>query len=366
MTDVLLASSSPVFQVDGETRGELARDLLHLEVEETTRGLKTLCARLLALRAGRREREEDLLYLDGGVLDFGKALEVSIGPPGQERTIFHGRVSALEADFREHRLPEVVVFAEDDLMRLRLTRRLRTYVNETDAGIAKAIATAHGLDASTAADGPTYDVVQQLNQSDLAFLRDRARLVQAEIWVEDGTLNFKTRPRRTGTEVTLAEGPDLISTQIRADLAHQRRTVRVSGYDAQRQAVIDEEAGAEAIAAEIQGGRTGPRTLRGAFGERGGVGVSLRVREAPLNSREAADWAKAEMLRRSRQFVTVVATTAGTPELMVGSRVTLEDVGAPFDGPGYYVTRVCHAYDLHSGHRTHFEAERPTINEAGS
>jgi uncharacterized protein len=366
MTDVLLASSAPVFQVDGETRGELARDLAHLEVEATTQGLTTLCARLVALGNGRREREEVLLYLDGGVLDFGKALEVSIGPPGQERTVFRGRVSALEADFREHRLPEVVVFAEDDLMRLRLTRRLRTYEKTTDAGIAEAIAAVHGLAADTAAEGPTYDVVQQLNQSDLAFLRDRARLVQAEIWVEDGTLNFKTRSNRAGTEVALAEGPDLISTQLRADLAHQRSKVRVSGYDALRQAVIDEQAGAEAIAAEIDGGRTGPATLRAAFGERGGVGESLRVREAPLAAREAGDWAEAEMLRRSRRFVTVVATTAGTPELMVGSRVTLEDVGAPFEGPGYYATRVCHTYGLDLGHRTYFEAERPTLNEGGS
>jgi uncharacterized protein len=365
MTEVLYASSAPVFQVDGETRGELARDLLRLEVEETTEGLATLCVYLVALGPASGGRRERLQYLDGSLLDFGRTLDVSIGPPGHEQVIFRGGVSALEVDFREHRLPQVLVFAEDGLMRLRMTRRMRSYERETDAGIASAIASAHGLTARTAADGPRYDVVQQLNQSDLAFLRERARLVQAEIWLDGDALHFKTRANRAGPEVSLTEGRDLIAVQVRADLAHQRSQVKVSGYDAQRRAVIDEQAGKEAIAAEVTDGRTGPSVLGGAFRGRD-VGVAYRVREAPLTGEEARAWARAEMLRRSRCFVTVVGTTRGTPELRVGARVTLEETGDPFDGPGYYVTGVRHTYDLVDGHRTHFQAERPTINGAAS
>ena len=70
------------------------------------------------------------------------------------------------------------------------------------------------------------------------------------------------------------------------------------------------------------------------------------------------------MLRRARTFVTVVATTNGTPDMEVGSIATLQRVGAPFEGGGYYVTKVRHTYDLVDGHRTHFEAERATLNEA--
>ena len=47
---------------------------------------------------------------------------------------------------------------------------------------------------------------------------------------------------------------------------------------------------------------------------------------------------------------------------MVGSIVELHDVGAPFSGGGYYVTRLCHTYDNTSGLRTRFEAERGTVN----
>ncbi len=53
---------------------------------------------------------------------------------------------------------------------------------------------------------------------------------------------------------------------------------------------------------------------------------------------------------------------AQAPDMVVGSRLTLQGVGAPFEGDGYTAVRVCHTYDLKSGHRTHFEAQRATVN----
>jgi phage protein D len=360
MTEPLLYSAAPVFTVGGQVRGELARDLLRLEIDEATDGLKTLSARFVAFGPQGSDPEERLLYLDGSVLDFGVPLEVSIGPAEGARTVFSGRVSALEASFEEGREPQVVVLAEDRLMDLRMVRRMRTYREVTDADVAREIAGEHGLDAEADADGPRHDLVQQWNQSDLAFLRERARRIQAEVWVEGETLYFQSRDRRRAPELTLVRGNQLVTVEVRADLAHQRTAVRVSGFDAARREAIDEEAGEEAVAAEVTSGTTGPDVLRRAFGER----VSRRVREVPLAGGEAAEWARAEMLRRSRAFVQVAGTTSGTPDLVVGGRIALERVGTPFAGGGYYVTRVCHTYDLAQGHRTRFEAERPTVEGA--
>lgn len=359
MTD-LFVSTSPVFKVNGRVRGELARDISRLEIEEATDGLKTLRLRLIAVGPKGNALEEQPLYLDGEILDFGKELEVSLGPVQGARIVFKGRISAIEASFDADPEPQVVVYAEDKLMELRLTRRMKTWENMSDADIAGAIADEHGIAADADAPGPTYDVVQQWNQSDLAFLRERARLIQAEIWWENERLCFKTRGRRNGTAVTLTQGLELADIRLRADLAHQRSGVRVGGYDAGSRDRIDEEAGPETIQAEISGGRSGPDLLRQAFGER----LSYRVREAPLVSGEAEAWASAEMLRRCRGFVTATGSTRGTPDLMVGSRLTLEGVGSPFHGAGYYVVRVCHTYDHEQGHRTHFEAQRATINGA--
>ena len=358
MTELLHYSSAPVLTVDGETQGGMARDLLRLEIEETTEGLKTLKAVLVGPGPKEGATAEVLQYLDGSVVDFGKSLSVSIGPPGSERVVFDGLVSALELDLDASHEPVVAIFAEDKLMKLRMTRRMKTYEQMSDADIAQEIASQNGLTADAAVDGPTYDVVQQWNQSDLAFLRDRAALVQAEIWMDGDTLNFKSRQNRQATDLTLVSGNDLIEARIRADLAHQRTSVKVSGFDASARDSIAEEAGSEAISAGVAGGSTGVSILESAFGDR----VSYRVRENALVGAEARAWARAEMLRRSRSFVTVEGTTSGTPDMVVGSTLTLDHTSDAFDGGGYYVTRVTHTYDLVSGHRTHFCAERPTVN----
>ncbi|MGE4559905.1 MAG: phage late control D family protein [Desulfobulbus sp.] len=361
MTEELYYSSSPVFSVDGQVYGELARDIVRLEVEEGTDGLKTMQARLVAIGPTMPSggEEETLLYLDGRILDFGKKMTVDIGPRSRQRTIFEGFISALEISYQEGKAPEVIVRAEDRLMELRMTRRMKTFEEMSDAGIAEEIATAHGLRAEVDAPGPTYAAVQQWNMSDLAFLRERARLIRAEVWLEGDSLYFKSRDRREGESITLVQGNQLIAAQACADLAHQRTEVRVSGFDADARGAIDEAAGEEVVAAETSGGRTGPAILKKAFGER----VSYRVREVCRNAGEAAEWARAEMLRRARGFVTVRGVTNGTPEMRVGSLLTLERMGEPFNGGGYYVTWVRHTYDLTEGHRTQFVAERATVGE---
>jgi len=357
----LLSSSTPVFLLDGERQGRLATTLVRLEIDEDAHGMKRLSARFTAWgREEETDTEERERYLDGRILDFGKQLEVSIGPADEARTVFKGAISAIEASYRAGCEPEAVVFAEDKLMELRLTHRFKTYENVTDADIARRIADEHGLTADVAADGPAHDVVQQWNVSDLAFLRERARLLQAEVWVNGTTLSFKTRDQRSGTEVTLVQGNQLLWLEARADLAHQRTSAKVSGYDVAARDMIDKSADEQAIRPEAGSGRHGPAVLKDAFGEF----ATFRARDVPLNPDAAEAFAKAEMQRRARGFVRITGLTNGTPDLMVGGKVTLMRVAPPFAGGGYHVTRVTHNYDLVDGHRTLFAAERPTVAQS--
>lgn len=359
MTDPLLALVSPVFKVAGELNRDLARDCVRMEIEEGVEGLRTLKAQFVAVGAGATGPETTMLYVDGQILDFGKAIEVSVGPESGQRTVFDGIVSALELVFGDSEPPRIIVFAEDRLMRLRMTRRMRTYTNVTDGELVEQIAKEHGLQSEVTADGPRYDVVQQMNQSDLAFLRERARLIQGELWCTGQKLHFSSRPQRKGTALTLVQGNELLTSRVIADLAHQRSEVIVTGYDASAKDVINERAGPDTISAEVSGGRTGPQIVERALG----ASSSIRVREAALTGREASAWAKAEMLRRARGFVTLAGVARGSPDMVVGSILRIEQIGAPFAGDGYYVTHVCHTFDLVQGLRTRFEAERSVVNE---
>jgi phage protein D len=359
MTEAPLTVVAPVFEVGGEVVGELARDCIRLEVCEGVEGLATMQARFLAVGAGALGPQDRLLHLDGTTVDLGSAVKVALGPDHQRRFVFDGQVSGIELILGDGDAPVVVVHAEDALMRLRMTRRMRTYRQATDAEIAEELAGEHGLQADADADGPRYDVVQQANQSDLAFLRERARLLRAELWCTGRTLHFRSRETRQGTEVTLVRGGELLCARLVADLADQRSEVVVTGWDAGLKELIDERAGPDVVEAEVSGGRTGARLVASALGD----STSLRVREAALTAEEAGAWARAEMLRRGRRFVCVTGTTNGTPDMVVGSRLTLQLVGGPFEGAGYYVCHVRHTFDLREGFRTRFEAERATLNE---
>lgn len=358
-----LYATDPVFTVGGQRVADLGRDCLALAVEEDTCGLRTCTAEFLA-NAPREQRNADVVeYLDGRTFDFGSTLSVSVGPPDDEQVVFSGKVSALAAVFDEGEPPHVTVDAEDALMALRMTRRSAAYAQVSDADLARQIASQHGLSADVDAAGPTYPAVVQLDQTDLAFLRARAALLGAEIWAAGTTLHFATRDKRSGASVTLTPGATLLSAEIRADLAHQRSEVLVSGYDASGRQVVDETANSSAVLAEVSGGRIGPDILDSAL-QRTPEQWSALV---PLTTGEARAWATAQLLERSRRFVTVVGTTVGTPTLNVGSRLRLDAVGGPFEGDGYYVTKVCQRWQRGlGGLRTHFEAERATVAATGA
>jgi phage protein D len=359
MTETTPVFANPVFRVNDKLVPKLASDCVRLEIAEGTDGLRRLQAHLVATDGGNPGPPGTTLHLDGKEVDLGQSLKVSLGPDEAQRVVFDGTVSGIEIEFRDGSAPVVIVYAEDQLMRLRMTRRMRTYSKTSDAKIVQQIAKDHGLEADVDAGGPDYDVVQQFNQSDLAFLRERARLIQAELWCIGRTLHFRTRDKRKGTSVVSVQRNHLLSARIGADLAHQRSSVRVTGYDAQRQETIDVEAGPEVLNGEVQGGRTGAKLVKDALGGSG----SFRVREAVLTTEEARAYARAEMLRRGRRFVMMSGVLRGNSDVAVGTSLKLVDVGDPFEGGGYYVTHVRHTFDQLSGFRTSVQAERATVNE---
>lgn len=361
MTDLAVhpySSHAPVFSVDSRTEGALARDLLRLDVEEGVLGLRTLVAHLHAVGPESDGSAERLSYLDGEVVDVGRSIEVVLGPAGGERRLFRGTISAIEVSFAEGDAPYVTVFAEDALMRLRMRERTATYTDVSDADVVSRIASEHGLGSAPDVEGPTYPVIQQWEQSDLAFVRDRATRLDAEIWVDsDDVVHIADREQRPGPDILLVQGNELIAVRARVDLAHQRTEVQHRGWDDLRVEAIAETASADVVAAEVAGGRTGPQAVGDVFPD----AILSRARRDVLSTATARAYAEGEMRRRARSFVTVDGTTSGTPDLVPGAKLDLRRVGRPFEGDGYRAVHVHHSYDLTTGYRTRFRAERPAV-----
>jgi phage protein D len=129
------------------------------------------------------------------------------------------------------------------------------------------------------------------------------------------------------------------------------------GWDDQTAAEVAETAGEDAVTGEATGGRTGPSIAAKVFHD---PRLTRSRRDAPVSDTAEA-YAKAEMLRRARGFVTVDGTTAGTPDLVPGAHLDLRRVGRPFEGDGYRVVHARHNYDPSIGYRTAFRAERPEV-----
>jgi len=347
--------STPVLTVAGQVNAVAAGNLVSLTTEETIAGMYWCEARFV--NYGYRNTAPGYLYLGRDVFDFGATLAVAFGPQGGSQQVFAGKISAIQADYPPGDQAQVLIFAEDGLQDLRMTRRTRTFDDSSTADIASALAGEHGLTPSVNLDGPTRKVTAQLNQSDLAFLRMLARRDDAEVWLESTTLHLSRRPDRDGGTIALSYGADLLSFSVRADLAEQCAQVGVTGWDVAGKDAIAETADSSAFGAELASGDTsGSDVLTKAIGKR----TENIVNATPLTSDDARAVARAAYLERARRFVCGTGTTGGTPALQVGARVTLDGLGGLFNG-SYYVSRSRHMFDLALGYRTEFDVERAGI-----
>jgi phage protein D len=348
-----IRTSRPSIFIGGMEDTSLSQGLLHLSVHEDVQGLYRCEARFG--NWGPKNNDNDFLYFDRQKLDFGKAIQVKI----EEDVIANGRISAMEANFPEGEPPDLSVLVEDRFQDLRMTRRTRTFDNATDSGVMTSIANDHGLQPNINISGPAYKVLVQVNQSDLAFLRERARAVEVELWMDDTKLYAQPRSGRTATPIKLAYGGDLISFSAMADLAGQRTSVTVSGWDVAGKSALKYDAGDSVISGELNGDDSGMSILKSAFGDR----KESLAHTVPLNGQEAQSVAEAFLKMSARRFVVGRGVGQGNAKLRVGCTVELSALGPLFNGK-YYVSEVRHTFSNADGYRTNFTAERPGIGKA--
>jgi phage protein D len=345
-----IQSARPVIAVDGRDHDALSGGLLGLSIREDVNGL--YCCEALFGNWGSVNNSTTFLYFDRSTLDFGKAFAVKMGSD----TIFEGRIFGLEANFPGRGSPQLAVLAEDRFQDLRMTRRSRTFTDLSDADIISQVATEHGLQPDVAVDGPGHTVLAQVNQSDLAFLRERARTIDAEVWMEGSTMHAKSHAGRGGGRLQLTHGSTMREFTALADLAGQRTAMCVCGWDVSGKAALKHEATDVVISSELSGDESGTSILASAFGQR----KETLAHAIPLTAREAQTHAESLFKMSARRFVVGRGVTDTDARLRVGTNVDLQGVGPLFSGT-YYVSAVNHLFDGEKGLRTEFTAERPGI-----
>lgn len=348
----LLHASLPTINIAGKDDADLTSNLLALVIDENTQGLYRCEATFGNWDV--RMQPNAFLYFDRKKLDFGAAFQVKVGTD----VYFDGRIMALDAGFPEARPPEITVFAEDRFQDLRMTRRTRTFVDVTDADVMNQIANEQGLNPSVSVSGPTHKVLAQVNQSDLAFLRERARAINAEVWMGGKTLYAKPRTQRGdgGDLFHISYGKELHEFTVRADLASQRSLVSVSGWDVRAKSVLQQQATASVLSGELNGDTGGSSILSAAIADR----KESIVHTMPVTSEEARATAESYYRSIARRFVVGRGLADSSIRLRVGNYIFVDNIGPLFSGK-YYLAEVRHIFDLAKGARTEFTAERPGL-----
>lgn len=340
-----LFAARPSVVVDGQVQADLRAGLLALRIESRVEGMARCEATFAAWG------DQGLRWHDRSVLDFGKALRITLG----EDVLFDGRISGLEAGFPADGQPTVMALAEDRLQDLRMTRRNRSFQDVTDGDVVQRIASEHGLQPDIDLPGPTYRVLVQADRSDLAFLYDRARACGGEIWVEGTTLKARQRPQRAAAPLRLRLYQGLRSFTVLADLAGQRTALTATGWNERAGTELRQDVGDSVLGAELGSDSSGAAILNSAFGSR-----EERLAEAGPTGDEVRARAEADYLRAARRFLTGRASADTDARLRVGAAVSLDGVGPIFSGK-YTVVEVVHLFDGASGLRSELVVERPGI-----
>jgi uncharacterized protein len=344
-------AAAPAVTIGGRTSAEVDEALVAVQVTETVAGLAR--CELTLTNWGTRDGQVGFLWFDRDVIDLGHELLITIGDGERRGAVFDGVVTGLEAQYPQSAAPQLVVLAEDRLQVLRMTRRTRTFEDVTDADVIRTVVGDHGLRADVQADGPTHRIVAQVNTSDLAFVRDRARLLDADLRLDDTTLLVRSRARRDASVGSWDRGADLREFTVTADLAHQRSAVHVSGYDPQAKEAIDAETTASAIAGELEGGESGPALVESVFGSR----VERLVHLAPASRAEAQALADHALHATARRLLTATAVVEGDARARPGTRGTFRELGPLFSGT-YDIVGARHSFDQVRGLQSTLDLER--------
>ena len=340
MPEAQLLASRIYLAVDGtEVQREVMTHVLEVVVDQHVHAPDMFTIRLA---------DPNLKLLDEGPFDLTRPVKIeAAGPDGEKAVLMDGEIVALEPAFNEGMVAELVVRGYDKSHRLYRETKSRAFLNKKDSDLAQEIAQSVGLQAEVESTATVYDHVYQHNQSDLAFLMERAWRIGFECFVDEGKLYFRKPANEGGDALTLTWGRDLLSFQPRLTLAEQVGEVIVRGWDPEKQEAIVGRAQTGALYPRLEESKNGAEWAD-AFGQ-----GKLVIVDLPVTSQAEADaLAAARLDELSGAFVDAEGRAYRQPGLKAGKTVRLERLGERLSGR-YLVTSATHVYGP-EGLVTHF------------
>ena len=285
--------------------------------------------------------------VDGGPFNLAALVTIkAMTADNKQVTLITGEVTALEPDFGEGMIAELVVRGYDRSHRLYRSHNSKTYLNVKDSDLAAEFAKKAKLTAKVDATATVYEHLYQCNQSDLHFLQQRAWRIGYECYVEGKYLYFR-KPQLKQAAVKIAWGEELLAYRPRLTIAEQAKETVVRGWDVQRKAPVIGRAEAGNLYPEIKQQSNGSQAAE-AFGKSRLVIVDQEV----VSQAEADILAAARQNELSGAYIEADGEAFRRPDIQAGCQLAIAGLGQRFSGT-YLVTRATHVYTS-GGLHTHF------------
>ncbi len=193
VTTAAVYSAIPTVQVDGQLNDKVTEQLLAMRMCEHEGGMSDLELRFSNF-GSFPGGIGDQVFEDGSILKLGgAALTVYAGLVTSPTEIFRGKLTGLEAVFSSEGPPELLVLAEDALQAARMKRRTKNWDNASLSDIVGQIASGLSLTPVTTGLDATIGNEEQLNESDLHFLRRLLARYDADLQVVGAELHATPR-----------------------------------------------------------------------------------------------------------------------------------------------------------------------------
>lgn len=282
----------------------------------------------------------------------GRAITISLGYTDNLQPVMSGEITSLEPAFEAGTTPTLIVRGYDRRHRLLRQRHTRSFTNMKDSEIARKVALGVGLRTNAKDTRIVLEYVLQHNQTDLAFLQQRAKRIGYELYVQDNTLHFHPPQLTAPRIVNLSLSQDIISFYPRLTTMSQVGQVTVRGWDVSRKTAIVSKA-SSGHNGQMGSGTTGPKAATRAFGSSDWVQVS-----EPVSSKGEADqMAHGHYDELAMGYITGQATCYGRTDIKAGHVVNISGAGRNFSGH-YYVTNTTHTLRPGQGYQTQFTVKR--------
>lgn len=304
--------------------------------------------------------DPNLTWSDSDALAVGKSVEIlAPGDSGRVRLI-SGEITSAESRFVTGAGATLLVRGYDQSHRLNRGRQTKTFIQMTDSDMATKIARETGLKVEVDPTREVYEYVLQDNQTNLEFLQSRARRIGYRVFVEEGTLYFKSAPKGAQQVPVLEWGVNLTSLETRLTTFQQVKEIVVRGWSPKGKKEIVGRATRAQEMPEIGETNRGGELSEKAFGM---AGAQIIVDHPVSTQAEADTLAQSVCDEIGGDFIQAEGACSGNPNVQAGAIIELKGPSRRFSGR-YRVSHAFHRYDA-QGYVTRFSISGRHANTLG-